>query len=504
MDARTWQCPSRDRNEPGVREARATGWVFWLAAALVMVTGIAGLLLVLAPPSYRAEAQVQIGARSFGLIGLRTRIASSEHAAAASASAGSQARLVASRDLARRAIEDLRIDSNPEFDSLAGGSGPASRMLVLLGLKRDPERMTRPERILQAYEDRLSVSAEPSSRLIKIAFQSEDRDFAARAANRIADLFLEMRTQTKDRMLRLPEARIVSRAATPHHPEVPHEAWVAMLGVSATVATAVGTLVVRRRSRPRRPAPSEEPVEQPRSLGETRVLARLGEKARAGQHSTIESARGRVAADRAQEIADVARRILAARNDGVGTSVLMTSCTEAAEAGRFMLTLGRRLGHESRAIVVSFDKLQKLEPMMRGSDSLRAHADAPRLADLFAGQVSFGEVIRRDPASRLHYVAAEADAELDLAGSESALEALAETYDFVLLVAPPLGRDDIATTLAATADLVVLAAPPQQDDIALCKAEADLIDRGAREILILGLPSRLRRSISSTLGRDAA
>lgn len=506
MDVKTWQ--GRSRNRDSADGTRAAAWIGGLAAALVAVTGAAGLLLLLAPPSYRAEAQVLIGTRSFGLFGLRAQVASADREAAALAVTKGQAQLVASRDLARRAIEDLGIDARPEFDAHAGTRGPASHLLVLLGLKRDPDRMSRPERILQAYEDRLRVSAEPRSRLITIAFESEDRDLAARAANRIADLYLEMRAETKDRLLGIPEARVVSRAVSPHDPVFPQEAWAMALGLSATFATAFGTLVASRRLRVSRHVPADPPIEQPRPLGRTGRLASLDADGRKSPTPTPPGQQGLGAADCAQGVATVVQRILSARRGTSGAIVLVTSCTEVRETARFTLDLARRLGQEARAILVGLDVHQRLDVALRMPE-LRAHDSghqpgAARMTDLVEGRVSFAEVIGRDPSSRLHYVAAESDGRLDLTGSESVFEALAETYDFVVLVAPPLDHDDAAMTLAAAADYVVLATPPQANDIASGKAEAALLECGARKVEIIGLPSRLRRRVASSLGRDAA
>jgi capsular polysaccharide biosynthesis protein/Mrp family chromosome partitioning ATPase len=502
MDVRTWQGRSRSP-DPGRRRICAAGWTWGLAAALVAVTGAAGLFLLLAPPSYRAEAQVLIGTRSFGLVGLRAQAVSADHEATALAVTKGQAQLVASRDLARRAIEDLGIDSWPEFDSVTGARGPASHLLVLLGLKRDPSRMSRPERILQAYEDRLSVSAEPKSRRITIAFESEDRDLAARAANRIADLYLEMRAETKDRMLGIPEARVVSRAVSARSPAFPQAGWAMALGLSATFATAFGTLVARRRGRHAR---AEAPVEQPRPLGPTRMLARPDATGRTSPPPS--GLQGRGAAEARGSVAAVVERIAAARRGASGAIVLVTSCRELRDIARFTLDLARRLGQESRAILVGLDSHQRLDLAPRTPEhSTRIRQSRPAgacLADLVEGRVSFAEVIGRDPGSRLHYLDATSDGRLDLTGSESVFAALAETYDFVVLVAPPLDHDDAAMSLAAAADVVVLATPPQANDLDTGHAEAALLGRGARTVEIVGLPSRLRQCVATSLGRDAA
>jgi len=80
------------------------------------------------------------------------------------------------------------------------------------------------------------------------------------------------------------------------------------------------------------------------------------------------------------------------------------------------------------------------------------------------------------------------------------IDALAGIYDFIVMIAPSLDQNGVAGTLAAQADVVLLAAPGEPRDGAVCEAEARLIDSGAREILLIGLPAESPRS----LGRDAA
>jgi len=227
-----------------------------------------------------------------------------------------------------------------------------------------------------------------------------------------------------------------------------------------------------------------------------------------GRTSPPPGIQGRDAADARGGVAAVVQRIASARRGASGAIVLVTSCTELREATRFTLDLARRLGHESRAILVGLDSHQRLDVVLRTPEpSARSRESRPAgacLSDLVEGRVSFAEVIGRDPSSRLHYLAAESDGRLDLTGSESVFAALAETYDFVVLVAPPLDHDDAAMSLAAAADFVVLATPPQANDLASGNAEAALLDRGARAVEIVSLPSRLRQRVATSLGRDAA
>ena len=109
----------------------------------------------------------------------------------------SQVQLVSSRDIARAAIRQLGLQGNPEFDPLADGVGPVTRLLILLGLERDPLRVPPEERMLTRYFDRLTVFPVTKSRVLTVEFESKDPDLAARAANTIADLYIDVQSSTK-------------------------------------------------------------------------------------------------------------------------------------------------------------------------------------------------------------------------------------------------------------------------------------------------------------------
>jgi len=463
-------------------------------AALALI----GAFLMLATPKYRAEAQVFIG----GAPDLAfSDQAPSDHGAEAFDALEGQARLLASRDLARRAIKDLGLDEKPEFDPAAQGLGPLSRALVFLGLARDPARMSQEERILKSYEDRLSVEAPRGTSLVAIAFQSEDRELAANAANKVADLYLEMRAAAAPEGDAAPDVRVVSRAIAPERPLFPNEA---LFFAMSAAAIAVGALAVFS-SPPRRRVRIEPPPSPPHALGRTPVFARLENaptQEGPGPRARQNKATGRVEADHAQAVADIAQRILSMRRGpGHGARIVVTSLALADAAPMMMVALGRLLGREGRSIVVGLDRAHAPEFSQRSVDAGEAPFDAePGLGDLLSGTASFAEVIHRDPASRLHFVPVAAGEAIDPKELAGALETLARTYDFILLIAPPFDQNDLGKTLAANADFVVLSAPPRLYEGGAGEARAELIECGAREVLVIGLPPRP----SLSFGQDAA
>ena len=123
-----------------------------------------------------------------------------------------------------------------------------------------------------------------------------------------------------------------------------------------------------------------------------------------------------------------------------------------------MLDLARGLAREGRSIVIELDESSLLDFASSTAGAPHGHplGTEPALGGLLAGTASFAEVIRRDPASRLHFLPVGRDGELDLREFADVIDALAGTYDFIVTIAPPLDRNDIAGTLAAKADIVLL------------------------------------------------
>lgn len=490
-------------------------WLIGLPlAALVLI----GIMLCLQPPRYSAEAQVLIGPQRTGLIGMRSSVAVLDAGAPTS-----QAQLIASRDLARLAIKDLGLEDNPEFDPVMRGFGPGFRALILLGILRDPARQSPEDRVLEAYQDRLRVSGPDRGGLVTVAFQSEDRELAANAANRIAELYLEMRAGAKHAvdLPRKLDARIVSRAVAPQLPLYPREALLIVSG-AAMLAMAFGAFVSIVLPRGRLPLRVDAPFEQPRALGQVRVFARFTDAAELSPRlnpkfdppPAIEEETGGDDPDYWRAMAKIVARILAvsalaggppgtrqATRQGIrqGIRIVATSLQATGAAACMMLDLARGLAREGRSIVIGLDEssLSDFESSAAGVPDLPG--TKPALDDLLAGTASFAEVIRRDPASRLHFLQIGRNGELDLHEFANVIDALAGIYDFIVMIAPALDQNGMAGTLAAKADVVLLAAREPRGG-GVIEAEARLIESGAREVLLIGLPAESPRS----LGLDAA
>ncbi len=169
----------------------------WWVVGPALLCFVGALLFVsLVSPRYTAESKVLVenGENYF------TRPDRSDQLATTlpdDEAVQSQIQMIQSRDIARQAIRRLDLKGNAEFDPLARGIGALSRLAILLGLERDPTATSPEDRILANYYDKLTVYSVPKSRVIAIEFTAADPDLAARAANTVAELFIEAQSAAK-------------------------------------------------------------------------------------------------------------------------------------------------------------------------------------------------------------------------------------------------------------------------------------------------------------------
>ena len=192
------------RQEGGVRReldlahigrvlSRRKLWV--LAPVLVCFLGAVGAVNVI-KPRFTAESKILIENQE----NFFTRPDRTDLNAAPlpdDESVQSQVQIVSSRDIAREVLRTLGLEGNPEFDPVAEGMGPVTRLLVLLGVEPNPLRVTPEDRMLSAYYDRLNVYPIAKSRVLSVQFTSLDPDIAAKAANAIADDYIALQSDAK-------------------------------------------------------------------------------------------------------------------------------------------------------------------------------------------------------------------------------------------------------------------------------------------------------------------
>lgn len=113
-----------------------------------------------------------------------------------------QWRLLGSRTLANRVIADLELESHPEFQRGAAGEGWLANgrewvrqhvfaWVVIPPLAPQETRdLAAASPVSDAFLRRLSIEPVRASRLVKVSFESQYPDLAARVANTVADTFI--------------------------------------------------------------------------------------------------------------------------------------------------------------------------------------------------------------------------------------------------------------------------------------------------------------------------
>lgn len=176
----------------------------WILPTTVVVGVATALVLSLMTPKYLGQAKVLIEANKAVFAEAQQEPRETERALLDQEGVASQVQLLTSRDLARRVAKKLKLAERSEFNPAGKGGGSlVNDMMVLLGLARDPLRVSPEERVLDAYFERLKVYQIERSRVIVVEFTSKDRELSANAPNAIVAEYLALqavakRTKTED------------------------------------------------------------------------------------------------------------------------------------------------------------------------------------------------------------------------------------------------------------------------------------------------------------------
>jgi tyrosine-protein kinase Etk/Wzc len=182
-------------------DLRGLGRILWQKKARILgltllAGGMAFLVVNAITPRYQSESRLLLEAREN--VFLRAEAdKTGERTTIDPEAVTSQIQLVLSRDLARDVIKKEKLADNPEFDPSNNGLVVLRAILGKLGIGRDISTMSREERTLEAYYDRLNVYAVEKSRVIAIDFSSANPDLAAQVANTIAATYLSTQQTVK-------------------------------------------------------------------------------------------------------------------------------------------------------------------------------------------------------------------------------------------------------------------------------------------------------------------
>ncbi|MEX0840706.1 MAG: GumC family protein, partial [Xanthobacteraceae bacterium] len=187
-------------------ELRELGRVLWyrrwhIIGPAIITALLAFIVVQTVTPRYRSEARILIESRDN--IFLKPEAdKTADREVVDQEAVESQVQVILSRDLARRVIREIKLGERPEFDPVLGGVSIPNILLGLVGLARDPLRMTPEERVLESYYERLNVYQIDRSRVIAVSFESTDPGLAERIANAISDGYLEMQQAAKQEQAR--------------------------------------------------------------------------------------------------------------------------------------------------------------------------------------------------------------------------------------------------------------------------------------------------------------
>ena len=187
-------------------DLRALGVALWRRKSLILIpTLLVGALTLVAvnmiAPRYKSEAKIAVEGREN--VFLRPEAEKGiDRAAADQEAIATQVQILQSRDIARQVIRELKLGDRPDFDPMLSGVSSFGAFLSAIGLGRDRLKMSPEERVMEAYFDRLTVTALERSRVITIEFQSGDPELSANVVNAIVDAYLKLQLVSKQEQTR--------------------------------------------------------------------------------------------------------------------------------------------------------------------------------------------------------------------------------------------------------------------------------------------------------------
>jgi succinoglycan biosynthesis transport protein ExoP len=189
----------------GEPDMRSLGRALWqkritILGFTLISAAIAFVVVNAITPRYRSESRLLLEARENVFLRAAADKTTTDRTTIDQEAVASQTQVLLSRDLAREVIRKEKLADNPEFERGAPSLGGA--VLGLFGIGRDRSKMSREERTMEAYYDRLNVQAVEKSRVIAIDFSSANADLAARIANSIAETYLKMQQTAQQNQTR--------------------------------------------------------------------------------------------------------------------------------------------------------------------------------------------------------------------------------------------------------------------------------------------------------------
>lgn len=162
-----------------------------LAAAITLLTA---LIVFAIPPTYRSSATLMLESNKNKVVGIEEVYNS---ISANREYYQTQAEILKSQELARRVVARMKLVEHPALDPRQQQEQgfslkklvPAAWLADEEGDKLSPQQLE--ERVIRRFKSDLNIELIRNSQLIKISFDSHDKELAAKVANGMAEGFIE-------------------------------------------------------------------------------------------------------------------------------------------------------------------------------------------------------------------------------------------------------------------------------------------------------------------------
>jgi uncharacterized protein involved in exopolysaccharide biosynthesis/Mrp family chromosome partitioning ATPase len=197
----THETPAIATGPAGEPDVRGLGRILWqkkrMIIGVTLASAAAALVIVsVITPRFRSESRLLLEVRE-NVFMRADADKTGDRSAPDTEAVPSQVQVLLSRDLAREVIRKEKLADNPEFEPSGGVLTPIRGIAAMFGIGRSPSAMSKEDRIMEAFYDRLSVFGIDKSRVIAVDFSSINPDTAARIANSISETYLSMQRTAK-------------------------------------------------------------------------------------------------------------------------------------------------------------------------------------------------------------------------------------------------------------------------------------------------------------------
>jgi len=162
---------------------------------VIAITLAAAAYVLSVAPRYTSEARVLISNSETPFT--QAGITSQQRPPVDPQAVQSEVQVLLSKDLALRAIKQLKLAQNAEFSAGYGDMFSLHKILARFGLAADRNAMSENQRVLNAYSEKLSVYPIPLSRVIAVEFTSNTPELSARVSNKVAALYIQATREAK-------------------------------------------------------------------------------------------------------------------------------------------------------------------------------------------------------------------------------------------------------------------------------------------------------------------